>query len=698
MVEPLKKKSNTKKILLGSFLGTLIGLVFGVTVAMFSYNSSSVNSKLIAGDIYMKYKETSAINLSGAMPSATYPSAATGNYFEFQIIGKNTSSSDITYNVKLAYGDEISGKDRINDKHLLFKLVEVINNEEQTPIVNDKSFTTIPGATLYTAKILKNTNNETTRTFRVYARISENVGIGTNTTYTTQEWNNLYASVKINVDGTSITPAGEIVKANIKSNNTSSTCQNATLTWTDPEDNITYISGSTDCIDFNYLWYSGKMWRITAIYPDGAMKLVTDNNITSIAFNESASSDATKVNFYNSASDTSYMYQWLNEDFYDTLYNASNIIDTTKQWNATMPENTNVSTKPGNTNLVTANVGLLNNYEYYNSYRCNGSSACSGSSYSAGYLNIGYYWWLLNPYSSSYVWGVNGSGSSSIISPTDASAVRPSINLLSTVKILGTGTKTNPYRVVGDKEVGTTGNDLNTRQVGEYVKLKSGDNEQVFRIVSFENNTTKLIALDYVDGGNTTKTFATANSSGNGTIFGEGNTVDDTNNTTWYSYLKNVYISDLKTKYDTNPSNSMFTSGNYYLGINADNASDTTYYYNYRTSICASTSDLSKNCPKSRSKSLEAGLLRYGEMFASQHGIGYNTKTSTYNTESMWLMTRRTASYVWDVYGNGGAYRYSPTDTSVGRPSINLSSGVKIVACDTDLCDGTPNHPYVVGL
>ena len=93
------------------------------------------------------------------------------------------------------------------------------------------------------------------------------------------------------------------------------------------------------------------------------------------------------------------LYQWLNEDFYDALYNANNIIDTTKTWNATMPSDTNVSTKPGTTNLVTSNVGLLNSYEYYNSYRC----ACSGSTYNSGYLNVNYLWWLLNPYDSSNV-------------------------------------------------------------------------------------------------------------------------------------------------------------------------------------------------------------------------------------------------------------------------------------------------------
>ena len=201
-----KKKSNIKKILLGSIIGVLVGSLLGVTYAMFTFNSTSINNKLIAGDIYMRYKESSAINLNGAMPSATYPTEASGNYFEFQIIGKNTNTTkDITYNVKLAYGDNHATRTtRIGDQYLVFKLVEVLNGEEVavTPEVNDKSFASIPGATLYTATIPANTTVESTRTFRVYARISENVVIGNiNQTYTEQQWNNLYASVKINVDG-----------------------------------------------------------------------------------------------------------------------------------------------------------------------------------------------------------------------------------------------------------------------------------------------------------------------------------------------------------------------------------------------------------------------------------------------------------------------------------------------------------------
>ena len=204
-----EKKNSRKLIVIVSIVAILV-IALGVTYAFVTYSrNGTYNNKLIAGDIYMRYKEGSAINLSGAMPSSTYPSSTTGNYYEFQIIGKNTNTTkDITYNVKLAHGDQESGKTRIPDQHLVFKLVEVINNEEQTPaLVEDQSYQTIPGTTIYTATIAKNTTNETARTFRLYARISENVGIGTDTTFTIDEWNDLYASIKVNVDGGFATPS-----------------------------------------------------------------------------------------------------------------------------------------------------------------------------------------------------------------------------------------------------------------------------------------------------------------------------------------------------------------------------------------------------------------------------------------------------------------------------------------------------------
>ena len=198
------------------------------------------------------------------------------------------------------------------------------------------------------------------------------------------------------------------------------------------EDGITYISGSSDCIDFNYVWYSGKLWRITAIYPDGTMKMITDDAITTIVYGEN-------VNFYIDDSNKSWIYQWLNEDFLSTLYNYENIIVTNAIWNATNSNEAGVSTKLPETTMVTAPVGLLNSYEYYKSYQ--------NVSNSNGYLNIGYYWWLLNPYSSSAIWSVYILGDGYEFT-NNAHGVRPVITMQSGTMISGgSGTSNNPYAI-----------------------------------------------------------------------------------------------------------------------------------------------------------------------------------------------------------------------------------------------------------
>ena len=198
------------------------------------------------------------------------------------------------------------------------------------------------------------------------------------------------------------------------------------------EDGITYISGSKDCIDFNYVWYSGKLWRITAIYPDGTMKMITDDAITNISY-------GSNINFYTNVSNSSYMYQWLNEDFLSTLYNYQNVIVTNSRWNATQTSSSN--SKPSETTMVTSAVGLLNVYEYEKSFE--------NTSYSNGYLNINYSWWLLNPASSTYVWYVFNRGFVNSDIPSDAAyGVRPSVNLQSkTVINGGSGTEEDPYTI-----------------------------------------------------------------------------------------------------------------------------------------------------------------------------------------------------------------------------------------------------------
>ena len=420
------------------------------------------------------------------------------------------------------------------------------------------------------------------------------------------------------------------------------------------EDGITYISGFKDDIDFNYVWYSGKLWRITAIYPDGTMKMITDDAITTIEY-------GSNVNFYTDPSNSSYIYQWLNEDFLDTLYNYENIIVTDASWNATQTDSE--STKPTETTMVTAPVGLLNSYEYYKSYE--------NTSNSNGYLNIGYNWWLLNPSSSSN-WYVNDYGyvfNNPLVTADTANGARPSINLQSGITInSGTGTRDDPYTISGDKETVTANTTLlNTRQSGEYVNFDG----ELYRIVGIENNTTKLNKMDYVrDSDNTVieKNFSSS------ITFGSGNS-----DTYWDYYLNNTWYNSINETYKN-----MLVEGTYYLGTVGRGIS-------YKGAICATVSNTvtTADCEKtSNTWTGYVGLPRYGEMFASQQGSGVSS--SSY----IWLINPSSSSSVWIVSYFGYAGGDNPSSVTHGaRPSINLLSAVKITSGT-----GLKNDPFEISL
>ena len=441
------------------------------------------------------------------------------------------------------------------------------------------------------------------------------------------------------------------------------------------EDGITYISGKKNCINFNYVWYSGKLWRITAINPDGTMKMITDDLITTISY-------GSDVNFYDiskkdDASYTgSYIYQWLNEDFLDTLYNYQNIIVEDSTWNITNSNASStsaISTKLPETTLINNStigkntpVGLLNSYEYYLSYK--------NTSYGSGYLNVGYYWWLLNPYSSSYVWSVSYIGQAYNNYPSNTtSGVRPSINLKSNIQLSGgSGTKDDPYTISGDREQPTINTTLlNTRTVGEYVVFdEDGDTltKELYRIVGIEDGKIKLNKNDYVKSGTTTltKKFSTNTTYGNGTS-------DDY----WDYYLNNTWYNSLA-------SNSMLDKGTYYIKVMSS-----VFYKNF---LCNTnnTTETTKDCVKTTSiwNSGYVGLPRYGEMFASQQGNGSN------GSSIIWLITPYSSSNVWFVYGSGYANNYNNLSKTYGvRPSINLKSNIVITGGS-----GTKSNPFTIAL
>ena len=638
-----------KVLIIGVVITVILLFTVGITYAFYSYNRTGTNnSQLVVGDIYMHFNESNELTITNAMPQSTYD---TNNYFEFTIDGKNTyTEEDIWYEIVLSHGDaDATRTERLRDDLLRFRLVEVINGEEEE-LVTNQSYDDLTNQRIWVDTISRNTTTEVVHSYRLYMWVTNTISIGntSDADYDTETWNNeVYASIKVNVNGDfneKDLPFFNDFKKTVIANNTS-TCP----TYVE-EDGITYISGTKDCIDFNYVWYSGKLWRITAIYPDGTMKMITDDDITAISY-------GSNVNFYTDESNSSYMYQWLNEDFLSTLYNYENIIVTEASWNAT--QTSSVSTKPAETTMVTAPVGLLNSYEYYKSYQNTGSSN--------GYLNIGYFWWLLNPYSSSYVWRVIYDGrANNFGTPSDARGARPSINLQSGITINGgTGTSDDPYTISGDKGTVTANTTfLNTRQSGEYVNFDG----ELYRIVGIENNTTKLNKMDYVKDESDTvieKNFSSR------TTFGSG-----TSDTYWDYYLNNTWYNSINETYKN-----MLVAGTYYSGTTSNN---------YKGAICATASNTvtTANCAKTTSIwTGYVGLPRYGEMFASQQGSGYST------SEYMWLITPYSSSLVWYVYSNGYALSDPPSDAFGARPSINLSSAVKITGGT-----GLKNDPFEISM
>ena len=100
-----------------------------------------------------------------------------------------------------------------------------------------------------------------------------------------------------------------------------STSPNKSSFYGEIDADVIYYTGNDESCLKNYVWYSGKLWRIVAIYPNGMMKLVTENNMTSIYFGSTPTFDG------------SWMDQWLSQEFLPTLYNNTNIVVQNSEWN-----------------------------------------------------------------------------------------------------------------------------------------------------------------------------------------------------------------------------------------------------------------------------------------------------------------------------------------------------------------------------
>ncbi len=616
MKELLEMNKPFKKYLPIYMIMLSIVLLMGTSYALLKSSHQGTNTYTMnVGTLAVTFvdSETNALTLENAYPMTDDEGMSETKELTFTV--KNTGTVTAKYSV---YIEETSTSPEFKS------VIRYISNKNNVGYTSPK---TLASDNYIDKDSYLDTSK--TATYKVKAWMAETA----DSTYMNKTF-----TARVVVTGEQTSMNSEYIRNVIKSKQTS-TCK----TYVD-EDGITYVSGSDSCIDFNYVWYSGKMWRITAVNSDGTMKMITDDNMTTISYG------------YNSTFANSYIYQWLNEDFLDTLYNYQNILVEDSTWNVT--STTSESTKLTETTLVNNStigvstpVGLLNSYEYYMSYKNTNSNL--------GFLANGVYFWLLNQ-NSSNVWMVdNVNGTMSSAASSSFSVVRPVINLNSNIKISsGTGTKSDPYRISGDNEATGSGS-LNTRISGEYVLL----NDELYRIVGIEDGKTKINKVDVIssDESGIENKFVSATTYGSSTS-------DDY----WDYYLNNTWIANL-------PEKEILEVGTYYLGIISSSSS------NYKETICSTndTSSPTKTCTKtSEVWQGYIGLPRYGEMFASPQA-----KT----TSNVWMLSTLGRLPIV-IVSNGSLHPTQGGLKLLVRPSMFLSSDVSITGGT-----GLPDDPFTIG-
>ena len=400
----------------------------------------------------------------------------------------------------------------------------------------------------------------------------------------------------------------------------------------------TFVTGSNP---YNYIWYSGKLWRVVSIDPsDNSVKLVTQWNISAISYDNDSS-----------AFEGSYMESWLNDTTVDGfLYNLrepEQFIKINSKWNASQMSDTSKPPSEESETIVEDAVGLLNAYEY--------SMGGSSNSYLNNHLN----WWTLTPYTAYNINYIDDGNISNIASNEYAYGIRPVINLKPEIKVVsGNGTEDNPYRLEGDNDTNLEGVKLNSRYSGEYIKFGNGENN-LYRIVSHETDgLTKITSAEPLKENGTFKTMT----------FGDKVYYSSTNKIG--SFLNGEYLE----KY----------VGTDYNNIIEDN---TTWYlgriYVGQSYKLAKYTDVNMSNLTYNIDVLKIGLLRYGElMVEAANNIYY------------WTLTPSSTVNLYVVRSNGNVHSTATSHLGVGiKPALNLKQNVIITSGD-----GTKNNPFTLDL
>lgn len=218
-------------------------------------------------------------------------------------------------------------------------------------------------------------------------------------------------------------------------------------------------------VENNYVMYSGMLFRIVKINSDKTIRLITDDNVTSMVWGTD--------NY-----ETSYIRDYLNDNglentgiFYNNLNNPDNYLVASNFCVDKIDKIANLCS-----NVLKDKVGLLS-YEEYVEAKGNKS-----------YLNINKYFWLTNPSDNGvwYVFNEGGINNNSHNEDTYYSyGVRPVINLkINTEYVSGDGTINNPYIIDNN----------NTIKSGDYVSYS----DYLWKVINVDDEKIKLATTDYI--------------------------------------------------------------------------------------------------------------------------------------------------------------------------------------------------------
>ncbi len=212
----------------------------------------------------------------------------------------------------------------------------------------------------------------------------------------------------------------------------------------------------------NYLYYSGRMFRIISI-SDG-IKMIEDNSVVNLVYG------------INSSYNESLIKKWLN-NYFDT-YKDADVYLMKNDWCNELVDVNNYKCK----NNLNEYIGLINTKEYLDAGGVN------------SYLNNGSYYWTINYDSDNNGYFINKDGGiNNIVSNNDnyhSYGVRPVITLSGDVLYQsGDGTITNPYILEGEAAL------LKDNSIGSYVKY----NKELYRIINIDDDGVSLLLENELD-------------------------------------------------------------------------------------------------------------------------------------------------------------------------------------------------------